>query len=46
MGVWYYKIWEKLEDGTIAIDHLSTKDIIANELTKVLIPAKMKTFIE
>ena len=45
IDVWYHYIREKEKDGTIAIDYLPTKEIIADGLTKTLTPAKMKIFI-
>lgn len=46
IDVWYHYIREKEEDGTIAIDYLSTEEIITDGLTKTLTSAKMKIFIE
>lgn len=42
----YHYIREKEENGTIAIDYLPTEEMIADELTKALTPAKMKIFIK
>ncbi len=46
LDVWYHYIWKKEEDGTIAIDYLPTKEMLADGLTKALTPTKMKIFIK
>ncbi len=46
VDVRYHYIQEKEEDGTIAVDHLPTEDMIADGFTKALTPAGMKVFIE
>ncbi len=46
IDVRYDYIWEKEEDGTIAVDSIPTDDMIADGLTKALTPAPMKVFIK
>ena len=46
MHIWYHYIWEKKDDGTIALDYLPKEEIIADGPTKALTPAKIKIFIK
>lgn len=46
IDIWYYYIWKKEEDGTIAINYLLIKKMMVDGLTKALIPTKIKIFIK
>ena len=45
MEVKYLTIKEKVQDGNIAVEHISTDDMIADPLTKCLCPCVFDRYV-